>query len=267
MKKIIRKAMSIFLAMAIMLCAMSVMASAASYKFIYEKQGEDGDYYSVWITGYSGTLPAKLTIPETIEGLPVESIEPMAFMGNTAIKEVVIPDTVCWIEDYSFAKCSNLAKVTIPGSVWTIDNGAFHECKKLTDIVYTGYNFDCYDLYIGDYNDAIFENDWTWTHYQKEIETSYREYTMNYKEECNLSPDFDMDGDYTVRWYAFDNDSLAVDCDGYAYAYAKGETYVDYEIIDGSGNVVFAGEDLITVRYSFIQWIIEFLLFGWVWGY
>ena len=41
MKKTFRKAMSIFLAMAIRLCAMSVMASAASYKFIYEKQGDD----------------------------------------------------------------------------------------------------------------------------------------------------------------------------------------------------------------------------------
>ncbi len=277
MKKILRKAMSVFLAAAIILCTMSVMVSAReAYKFIYEKMGDEetGEYYSVWITGYEGRLPSVLDIPSEMEGLPVESIEAMAFMNNTEIREVVIPETVYWVEDYAFAKCANLIKLTFPRTLGYIDVGAFFGCDRLKDIVYNGYSADYTYMFIAENNGPLWDAEWFWTHYQNGIGYSNREYSIDYRTQGYLTPDYELSEGESVIWWNRDycddcdyNPCLYVDYEGYADAWARGSAVLGYEIIDEDGNVVFAGEDLVTVRYNFLQWIIEYILFGWLWGF
>ena len=79
-----------------------------------------------------------LLIPTTIEvgdqTYVVTSIADNAFIGNTAIEEIVIPDTVTSIGYAAFKQCSNLKSVEIPESVTTIDERAFSRCSALTSI-------------------------------------------------------------------------------------------------------------------------------------
>lgn len=273
MKKNFRKVMSVFLAMAIMLCTMSVIASAASFKYVYDVMYDEFDEpYAVWITGYEGSAPSKLVIPESIEGLPVQSIEPMAFMGATSIKEVVIPETCFWIDDYAFAKCSNLEKITLPGSVFMIDEGAFFNCRKLSTVTYTGYEPDYMYMDIYNDNDVLWDADWIWTHYGDDIDYSYDVLTMTYKSSAYLEPARNLRNGEYVQWWSYDGYDYDDGCvfiynDGEVYAYAKGTTTVNYEIVNRNGDVVFQGQCEITVKFSFIQWIINYLLFGWVWGF
>ncbi len=123
----------------------------------------------------SGTI----TIPSELGGYPVTSISESfdiissseAFSGCSDITEIVIPDSVTWIEEAAFSGCSGLVKFTVaennpsycavdgnlfnkdktglirysigktdstyevPDGVTFIGNEAFIGCKSLTDII------------------------------------------------------------------------------------------------------------------------------------
>jgi hypothetical protein len=123
---------------------------------------------TITITGYTGSGGA-LTIPSTINGLPVNSIGAAAF-ANSALTSVTIPSSVTSIGADPFSGCSSLASITvnsqnpdyvsaggvlfnenettliqypaaaagsgyvIPGSVTAIGTGAFSGCTGLTSV-------------------------------------------------------------------------------------------------------------------------------------
>ena len=119
------------------------------------------------ITGYggsggggtnSGSGPGGVvTIPDTINGLPVTVIGPnvfyrssvtsviistnvttlgtSAFAGCESLTNVTIPAGVTSIGANAFNVCNGLASVTIPDSVTNIGSGAFAECNALVDVV------------------------------------------------------------------------------------------------------------------------------------
>ena len=64
------------------------------------------------ITGYTGDEEA-VTIPSTINGLPVTTIGVAAF-ENCRLTSVLIPNSVTSIGDYAFANCAALSSVAIP---------------------------------------------------------------------------------------------------------------------------------------------------------
>ena len=72
-----------------------------------------------------------VTIPATIGGYPVTSIEEAAFRA-TPVSTVVIPASVTKIGWFAFADCKSLASVTLPASVSTIGYGAFDGCSSVT---------------------------------------------------------------------------------------------------------------------------------------
>jgi hypothetical protein len=95
---------------------------------------------TITITGYTGA-GGDVTIPATINGLPVTTIGDFAFSG-TSLTQVTIPDSVREIDGGAFAACSNLTSVTIPDSVVNIpvwygwsDTGAFMGCISLTNVM------------------------------------------------------------------------------------------------------------------------------------
>jgi len=75
-----------------------------------------------------------VTIPDTIDGLPVVEIGPSAFDGRIFLATVVIPDTVTKIGFDAFKDCSLLTKVTLPDGLQELGARAFENCVLLTDI-------------------------------------------------------------------------------------------------------------------------------------
>jgi hypothetical protein len=73
------------------------------------------DTSAVTITGYNGTDGA-VTIPGTIDNLPVTSIGSSAFQYRSSLTSVTIPNSVTNIGDLAFAGCSNLASVYFEGN-------------------------------------------------------------------------------------------------------------------------------------------------------
>ena len=87
----------------------------------------------VTITKYTGS-DADVTIPATINGLPVTRIADSAFYSCFSLTKVTIPSSVTTIERYAFQSCTNLTSVIIPPGVTSIGDGAFEWCYSLTDV-------------------------------------------------------------------------------------------------------------------------------------
>ncbi len=69
---------------------------------------------SVTINTYTNTTATDVRIPAYIGGVPVTKIAASAFQNKTALKKVVVPDTVTEIGDGAFKGCSSLEDITLP---------------------------------------------------------------------------------------------------------------------------------------------------------
>ena len=56
------------------------------------------------------------------------------YIDEQEVKDLVIPNTVNNIRDYTFSYCSSLTSITIPNSVTSIGDEAFRSCSSLTSI-------------------------------------------------------------------------------------------------------------------------------------
>lgn len=96
----------------------------------YYEENEDG---GITITSYRGTDP-DIIIPSKIEGAKVTVIGEWAFIEQTHIESVVIPNTVKTISLAAFYGCINLASVRLSDNLYSIESQAFRECHKLSEI-------------------------------------------------------------------------------------------------------------------------------------
>ena len=88
---------------------------------------------TITITGYTGPGGA-VTIPSTIDGLPVTTIGDYAFSWCSDLTSVTIPNSVTTIGESAFASCISLTSVTIPNSITNIGVGPFAGCSGLSAI-------------------------------------------------------------------------------------------------------------------------------------
>ena len=126
-------------------------------------QAEDYTYTTnngtITITGYTGS-GGDVTMPSTINGLPVSSIGDLAFyecasllsitipnsvtsIGGwafeyTGLTSITIPNSVASIGGWAFSGCTSLANVTLGNSVNSIGDDAFYWCTSLTGITIPG---------------------------------------------------------------------------------------------------------------------------------
>ena len=80
--------------------------------------------------GYYGNA-SKVIVPDG-----VEIIGSCAFISwdNNAIEEIVLPETVDYIEERAFSYCRNLRMVVMPKTLKRIDSDAFSHCEKLESV-------------------------------------------------------------------------------------------------------------------------------------
>ncbi len=82
----------------------------------------------------SGSVILPSTATSACGTYAVTSISNRAFVGNTGLTSITIPDTVTSIGNDAFLYCSNLASITIPNSVYAIGTVAFAYCTSLTSV-------------------------------------------------------------------------------------------------------------------------------------
>ena len=90
--------------------------------------------------------------------------------------------------------------------------------------------------------------------------------SLNYKDSTTIVPTINADEgvDYTVTYSSSDTDVAYVDENGNITATGKGSAEITVNVTDEYGNVVTDTCD-VEVNYTFGQWLIIIILFGWIW--
>ncbi len=103
------------------------------------QEGSNGTCYykkysdHIEISSFKSTDVDSLTVPDSIDGLPVTVIG--IYAGQLCkMKTLTLPDTLKEIGPYAFGYCPNLTTLNIPDSVEQISFRAFEECSSLETI-------------------------------------------------------------------------------------------------------------------------------------
>lgn len=122
-----------------------------------------GDYSYVerfgkaYLTKYNGDA-TEVTVPDTIEGLPVADVGAAfernetvtkiivpngadragSFYGCISLGSIVLPENISYISSSAFKGCASLDNVVIPASVERIGEDAFYGCEKLETVYICG---------------------------------------------------------------------------------------------------------------------------------
>ncbi len=75
-----------------------------------------------------------VTVPDTLGGKPVTSVEESAFNSCGTIETVTLPDSVTLIGDGAFFGCTTLKSIALPKSLTKIGYQAFYYCADLESI-------------------------------------------------------------------------------------------------------------------------------------
>ncbi|MDE7153259.1 MAG: leucine-rich repeat domain-containing protein, partial [Muribaculaceae bacterium] len=108
----------------------SSLESLLKIRFVGSYSNPLRNAHSLYIDGKEIT---EVVIPET-----VTTIGNYSFEGFTNLKSVTIPGSVTSIGIGAFSKCSSLKSVTIPNSVTTIDRYSFSCCTGLESVIIPG---------------------------------------------------------------------------------------------------------------------------------
>lgn len=234
MKKITKKAVSIALVISLLFCSsLVIFANAANTRFT--------DYSGIEYRG------------DKYYGVPGESIpfdyicpdEDYAYVCALSLDESVV---VCEWDEYG----ENVIGLE------AVDNGV-----ALINIYFYSEDFE---EIVDDYYALVVVSDGT-----DLGEVSYidcEDVKINYQEETQVGPMifFDTEAVYYCTFYDFNYDAspFYLDSQGWLYGDARGSEEVTCYVIDAQGNV-FSDTFQITVEFSLVQWIIYYLLFGWLW--
>ena len=98
----------------------------------------DGFNYSVYtnqvkITAYIGTA-STVTIPNSIENLPVTAIESDAFLNNLTVTSVTMSDKIYSIGKGAFSGCLLLSSIHLSNAVTVIPEQLFYNCIVLSSV-------------------------------------------------------------------------------------------------------------------------------------
>lgn len=83
------------------------------------------------ITGYIGVGGEVVVPSKDSNGKAITAIGYAAFMDNTSITKVILPDSIIEIGESAFEGCSNLSNFVMPRTMKYIGRAAFKNCEKL----------------------------------------------------------------------------------------------------------------------------------------
>ncbi len=92
-------------------------------------------YYIVKGDGISKDKVTDIVIPDRYNGYPVTIIGQQAFQEYTALKRIIIPNSISIIQGSAFKWCDSLTNITLPKSITSINQDAFNSCASLKNIV------------------------------------------------------------------------------------------------------------------------------------
>ncbi len=118
----------------------------------FDYQAADG---GVCLTRYTGNV-ADVTIPDTLDGLPVVAIGNGAFQYNDIIESVSIPASVRTIHDNAFRECHRLRRISLGSGVNDIGGMAFLGCDALERVTIPA-NVRRVDIYAFAYCEGLSE--------------------------------------------------------------------------------------------------------------
>ena len=103
------------------------------------RSGDTGNYYTVIVGCKNSVIPTTAAAPYQI----VRAIGAAAFMGNSGLTAITIPERITYIEAYAFYECTNLATITFTPDSGLITNpylricgNAFGYCTSLSSITF-----------------------------------------------------------------------------------------------------------------------------------
>lgn len=127
-----KRVLPLFLALVLLLSVVPAVSAEGEYQLTYEKNA-DALGPRIMITGYTGTLPEKLVIPEEIEGLPVRLFAQGSFQ-TAPIKELVLPGSIQVMTDDGFSGNQTLESVTFSAGTESISFRSFADCTHLKEV-------------------------------------------------------------------------------------------------------------------------------------
>lgn len=190
--------------------------------------------------------------------------------GSEDTEYTVDPNTM-FIGLRAFDSTSNLKELTLPRDLMLVDTGAFDEVYSLTDVYYLGSEEEWDEVYIEEYgNDALLDatiHFSSWGDKKGDVVAVYvDDLTLIYTEARKLETIIGHEeyAEYTVKYYS-DSDNVIVNEDtGMLYGAKRGSANITVEVTDSNGNVL-TDTCKVTVEYTWWQWLIKIVLFGWIW--
>ena len=91
-----------------------------------------GDYY--YVSGIGWTYESCIIVPSSYKGREVIGVAEEAFMDESGIKEVVLPDSVKYLERAAFMNCADLETIALPDGIGIINYDCFSNCTSLKNV-------------------------------------------------------------------------------------------------------------------------------------
>lgn len=81
--------------------------------------------------------PAKVELPDYIDGALVTAIGRKAFLSNKRLMEIRLPSGITRIGEWAFAYCGRLQRIWLPKRKILFEKGAFLQCENLEAMIMT----------------------------------------------------------------------------------------------------------------------------------
>ena len=141
---------------------LSLLIGITAYSFAYDFSAvcESGQtlYYTILNDQYhrvivdrgeeffiSGDVIVPMTVEHNGITYTVYGIGEHAFIGDTLLSSIILSDSIRYIQEGAFFKCSNLRHTSLGTSVQSIGNSVFSRCSKLESIDFSDALFSIGD--------------------------------------------------------------------------------------------------------------------------